>query len=351
MRFATPKRLVVGLRQDQKGARRQLELLCRPGCVLMLRRRFNALEPFKERLLAERTIIHIRLHLTSRPLELFDQFSRKGSRKKDGWREFRAYCLWIVGKSLWGPGPPEGDAGIPPRSARPASASAPNADPFLAVGHQTRYHFHQFSRPFDEVSGDLIEFLWVDDQSFWVLLGDVAGKSWLAHLVAQGLSGQWKSLAALPDMTPGNLMSLLQAQLETCLPDDLFIETVVARFDPTTVTVAPAGMIRVLVRGRDGAPVDLRELEGGLLGVKYDEPQVGHQVSWPFSPGDELAFASDGLYDQRFRLWTLQHAIVSMLASLARSGSLHQDILTVLRYAMDVAPPGDDISVATIRRL
>jgi len=64
-----------------------------------------------------------------------------------------------------------------------------------------------------------------------------------------------------------------------------------------------------------------------------------------------LAFASDGLYDQRFRLWKLSDAILSMLGSLARGGSLHQDILTVLRYAMDIAPPGDDISIATIRRL
>jgi hypothetical protein len=161
---------------------------------------------------------------------------------------------------------------------------------------------------------------------------------------------QWKSLATSPDLTPGDLMVLLQNLFKDRLPEGLFFDAVVARFDSNTVTVAPAGYARVLLRHGAHKEAELKCLGGGYLGIDYPVLQVGQQETWPFRPGDELTFATDGLYEHPLKGPQLGDVILGVLARVADGKSLHEDVLRALSYASCRDDPSDDISIATVRR-
>jgi serine phosphatase RsbU (regulator of sigma subunit) len=289
------------------------------------------------------TLHWIELFLRSHQPEEFNAFAGD----EGGWRQFRNYLLLKTAKLLlWD----VGGFGYPGHSSSPPQD--PNAA--SALGSQTRYEFLRYCRPLKRVPGDMIEFLWINDRSFWVLVADGTGHSWLPHLLAQGLSVFWKSVVASPDMTPGKLFVLLHEQLQTCLPDGFFFEAALARFDSASVTVALAGDICILVRqqgDRVARPRDLGERCGGWLGLAGADRQVGDQETWPFSPGDELTMASDGLFNQPFGEQRLRHTILGDLAAVAQGRSLHHDVLQILENALASNSPDDDISVATVRRL
>jgi hypothetical protein len=341
--------LVEGLHRQRDAAWKELDGLCRPGVVELVvdaRRRFKIDEGVD---LLSRHTLHWIEHfvLARRPAE-WDRFAGDD----DGWREFRAYLLLKAGKLfLWDLGPPSGGNSRPEQFNRLATFLA--GDPHgaaSALGCQGRYEFKRYCRPLKQVPGDLIDFLWLNDEALWVLVADATGKSWPAHLLVQGLAVQWKSLATSPDLTPGDLMVLLQNLFKDRLPEGLFFDAVVARFDSNTVTVAPAGYARVLLRHGAHKEAELKCLGGGYLGIDYPVLQVGQQETWPFRPGDELTFATDGLYEHPLKGPQLGDVILGVLARVADGKSLHEDVLRALSYASCRDDPSDDISIATVRR-
>ncbi len=351
MQFGTPKELVEALRSQRPAAWKQLDWLCRPVIVellIALRRRSEMEEDLDS--LTLNTLHWIELFLRSHTPEEFNEFAGDEA----GWRQFRNYLLLKTAKLLlWDLGRPPGVGSAP---GDPGQSTSPPQDPNAAsaLGSQTRYEFRRYCRPLKRVPGDMIEFLWINDKSFWVLVADGTGHSWLPYMLAQGLSVFWKSLVASPDMTPGKLFVLLQEQLQTCLPEGFYFEAALARFDSASVTVASAGDICILVR-QQGDPVarprELGELGGGWLGLEGVDRQAGHQQTWPFHPGDELTLASDGLSNQPLGEQRLGHTLLGDLAKAAQGRSLHQDVLQILEDALAGNSPCDDISVATVRRL
>ena len=350
MLFSTPRELVEGLHRQRDVAWRELDGLCRPGIVDLVadaRRRFEIIE--EADVLSQCTLHWIEHFVLRRRLVEWDQFG--GDER--GWREFRAYLLVKTAKLfLWDPGPLSVGNGKPEKPAKPGILLG--EDPHSAasaLGCLGRYEFKGYCRPLRQVPGDLIEFLWVNDESFWLLVADATGHSWPAHLLVQGLSVQWRSLATSPEITPGDVMVLLQNHFKGRLPEGLFFDAVVARFDPQTVTVAPGGRARVLLRHAAQKEAELKCFGGGLLGIDYPVLQVGQEETWPFVPGDELTLASDGLYEHPLKGPQLDEVILRVLARVGEGNSLHEDVLRALSYAMAQDVPCDDISIATVRRL
>ena len=354
MLFGSPRELVEGLHQQRDVAWKELAGLCRPGVVKIVvdaRRRFQIHSRYEVETLSQYTLHFIEHFVLARKPAEWDRFA--GS--EGGWREFRAYLLVTAKKKLFSrdPGPLPGGNGAPEEPGNPATSLAedPHHSAASALGCMGRYELKCFCLPVEQVSGDLIEFLWINDESFWLLVADATNHSWPAHLLVQGLSVQWKSAAASPEMTPGDLMVLLQNHFQGRLPDEKSFDAVVARFDCESVTVAPAGCARVLLRHGAGKGTELRVFGGGFLGMDFPVLQVGQEETWPFKPGDELTLASDGLYDHPLCGPQLSQVMLQVLDTVAEGKSLHEDALKALRYAMAQDVQCDDVSIATVRRL
>lgn len=350
MQFGTPRELVEALRSQRPAAWKQLDWLCRPvieGLLSAERERCGMEERLEQ--LTLHTLHWIELLLRSCEPEEFKGFAGD----EEGWLLFRNYLLVKTKKLfLWNLGPPPGDDGPGGPGQSVSSPGDPHAA--AALGSQTRYEFRRYCRPLKRVPGDLIEFLWINDESFWVLIADGTGDAWLPYLLVQGLSHLWKSLVASPDMTPGKLFLLLHEELQKCLPDGFFFEAALARFDPGTVTVACAGDISITVReqgDRGARSRDLGERCGGWLGLEGLDRKLEDQETWPFCPGDEITMASDGLFNQSAGQQRLRETIEDDLARVPQGNSLHHDVLQILENALTSNLPDDDISVATVRRL
>jgi hypothetical protein len=349
MQFGTPRELVEALRSQRPAAWRQLDWLCRPVVVRLLlaeRERCGMEEKLEQ--LTLHTLHWIELYLRSCKPEEFNQFA--GDEK--GWRLFRNYLLVKTKKLfLWSLGPPPSDVG----SGRPSPSGPSPGEPDAAsaLGCQTRYEFQRYCRPLKRVPGDMIEFLWINDKSFWVLVADGTGHSWLPYLLVQGLSVFWKSLVASPDMTPGKLFALLHEELQTCMPEGFYFEAALARFDSASVTIASAGDVWILVR-QQGDPVarprDLGDRGGVWLGLETHR-RLDDQATWPFNAGDEITLASDGLSNQPLGNQRLRETLPDGLGRTVQDGSLHRDVLQILDNALARNLPDDDISIATVRRL
>ena len=197
--------------------------------------------------------------------------------------------------------------------------------------------------PRDLVAGDLIEHA-VRGDTLWLLVADATGKSWPAHLVVSGVSSLWKSHDKSPDREPSDLLALLETQLVSHLPEGVFVEAVLGRFAPDGhAVICSAGGSTLLLRGPKGAPITLRQLSGSWLGLDI-EPRT--QESLTLEDGEEITFATDGLYDQPMGEKRCRDTILKILSRRPAAESLHRGVVDFFERARHDTPQFDDVAIA-----
>jgi sigma-B regulation protein RsbU (phosphoserine phosphatase) len=208
-----------------------------------------------------------------------------------------------------------------------------------------------YTRPANDVGGDLVDYLRIDGERACIVLGDVAGKGLPAALLMAKLQATIRALA--PEF--GSLAEI-GARVNTILVRDglpnRFATMVYLELRPGTgnVRVLNAGhMPPLVVRGDEMTELPRGSLALGLLPEATFEEQCVNLLD-----GDTLLVYSDGATeamnpegdffgDERLRalLPTTSHLPVAELGA---------SLVTAVRNFVGSARPHDDISFIVLRR-
>lgn len=346
--FATPGDLVDALSALQTAAGDYLDTLFEaPTRKVVQAQAARYSVAFSEDVLVIHALRWIALYLTAQGRLKWKDY---GSGESD-WGRF----VLVVMIGLWKhfASQPEGEAEVLELAQQLAVAGEGSDDRATAAEFDdgfTRYDVRCFARPLGSVSGDAVGLIW-NGRTLSVLVADGCGKSWPARLLVQGVYELWKAQAAQEPCDPPQILARIRHAAAQYLPEGLFVEAALARFQDNDVEVSSAGGARFLLGQGPGGAVMLREFSGYLLG-DLGYPQVREwQQRWDFFPGFELVMASDGLYDQKLGGSTLLRQSVRMLRDWAHVPTLHTVVVGLVENAIRTAQQNDDVTIITVRRL
>jgi serine phosphatase RsbU (regulator of sigma subunit) len=227
----------------------------------------------------------------------------------------------------------------------------------LAIARQTHESF--FAEPMEvpegfevglrleflrEVGGDYYLFSKLED-SFFLCLGDIAGKGVAAALFTAALSQN--VISALRDATDvGQLVRRVNRRMAEVLPDDRFVTLFACTFDASSLTYAIAGHERPLLLQATGGIHVLDDAVTAPLGISADTEIAVRTVE--FGQGDVLLAVTDGVTESPpFSLdpWRLQTVLTE------QAGRGVQAVCDrVVELLAEAAAIRDDVAIVCIRR-
>jgi serine phosphatase RsbU (regulator of sigma subunit) len=324
--------LVEALQRREAGAREQLWAWVREPVVRLMDKLISrhSLGQDCERLVVN-ALHAVEIHLRTRNTAEFEHLSVAA---------FRTAILLRLAKLAWSP-----------FGGRAGMTAGPDPLP-LCPGYESRTLF----RPAEQVGafwfgGDWFGGAVADDGSLWVMVADVTGHGYYAYLLASHLPLVWRQCWHSPadGRQPTDLLAAVHDVLEPCLPDGVYIEASLARLRADgAATVAPAGGTRVLLRQGEQGRVAVHGLAGSWLGLCRPDPES--QSSWSLAVGDELALASDGLYDQLSDYGAGRAGLDDAVAGVSDSETLFDGVGRLVNAALNRSPAGDDITMIALRR-
>jgi hypothetical protein len=331
-RYATPRELIEALHQRGRGARAQLGQFLRAPLGQLLGQFItrHGLDEDRDVLLLH-ALHAAETYARTLPLSTFERLS---------WPGLRAALLLHVAKVAF---QPHGGAVNGSRPGLPGPQSLPECPV---------YYSQTFSRPYERLGdhwfgGDWLTGRLAADGALWVLIADVTGHGYYAYLLASGLPAVWRRCwESLPDSTaPAEVLAAMHHFLGDCLPDGVFVECTLARLGPDgSVTVAPAGGTRLLLRQAGEARPRLLKLRGMWLGLH--PPSLEDQRRWSLAHHDELLLASDGVFDQ-----LADHGGAESVRLLeGASATLFDAVQELLNRSLAQGPQHDDLTMVLVRR-
>ncbi|MGA7162009.1 MAG: PP2C family protein-serine/threonine phosphatase [Bacteroidota bacterium] len=209
-----------------------------------------------------------------------------------------------------------------------------------------------YSRPANEVGGDLIDFLRQSENRFGLALADVSGKGLQAALIMAKLQATLKALA--PDYESiGKLITKLNSIVHRDGLPNSFASLVYAEISPDSGTLrfVNAGHLPPILLSAGG----LREMPkgGAALGLMgstvYEERQVELQV------GDVFFVYSDGLTEasnEQGDFFGSERLLKRLPLLRGRSPEeIGKSLLGEMDFFVKDAPPNDDVSLVILKRL
>lgn len=209
-----------------------------------------------------------------------------------------------------------------------------------------------FTRPANEVGGDLVDYLMIGEDRLGLALGDVAGKGLGAALYMAKLQSTLRAIAPNFDTFSDLGAAVNGIFIRDGLPDR-FISLVYLELEPE------AGQVRVLNAGHLPPWIvyadTLKEMPKGApaLGLMREAAFTEQRVA--LAPGDLLVVYSDGLTEARdeqkafFGDQRLKALLPSLRGLSAEAAGLRL-LDAVERFAGD-ARPSDDLSLIVLKRL
>lgn len=208
-----------------------------------------------------------------------------------------------------------------------------------------------YSRPANEVGGDLIDFLRQSENRFGVALADVSGKGLQAALIMAKLQATLKALA--PDYDSiGKLITKLNAIVHRDGLPNSFASLVYAEVasDSGTLRFVNAGHLPPIVLTVSGLQETQKgEPALGLMGsTVYAERQLELQS------GDVFLVYSDGLTEasnERGEFFGSERLLKRLPMLRGRSPEeIGKTLLGEIDFFVKDAPPNDDISLVILKR-
>lgn len=208
-----------------------------------------------------------------------------------------------------------------------------------------------YSRPANEVGGDLIDFIKLGGNRFAIALGDVSGKGLQAALIMaklqatlKALAPDFRSLAELVeklnvifyrDGLPNSFASLVFAEITSDSGSLRFVNA--GHYPPILIT---AGEPKEMQKG-DAAL-------GLMASVKYQELQVG------LGSGETFIIYSDGLTEarnERDEFFGVERLLTRLSSLKDRSPEeMGNALLGEVNFFARDASPNDDLSLVILRR-
>lgn len=207
-----------------------------------------------------------------------------------------------------------------------------------------------YTKPANEVGGDLVDYLHVDDDQLGIALGDVAGKGLGAALMMAKLQSILRAMAPVEDSLPQLGGAINETMRRDGLPDRFtsLVYLELAPFNSTVRLINAGHMPPVLVRKNSVETLPKGEPALGLMGgVTYTEHQRTLQ------PHDVLVIYSDGLTEARNTEGEFfgEERLRELLPDL--HGLTAQEAGMLLRVAAERfahnARPSDDLSLVIVR--
>jgi len=332
-RFATPGALVEALHNRVDGARARLwDLLRDPVRRLM------------EELKTRHHLEHKLDRMTEHALHAAETFVRTrppGEFVPMSVPAFRAAVLLQVAKQVV---QPFGDR----RNGVPAPDPLPESDAYLC---------RTLNLPYEKVGsfwfgGDWYGGRVANDGTLWVIVADITGHGYCAYLLANTLPSVWRACwsdGRLADAQPSDVLGAMHDLLQDCLPDGVYVECTLLRLGRDgSVTVAPAGGSRLVLRRRGADRVELRRLRGLWLGL--DRPLAEDQHACTLDEGDELIIGTDGAFDQLIDYEGSSAGLTDLIDGSLGTGDVLGTMQEMLQRALREHPQKDDITLVMMRR-
>lgn len=209
-----------------------------------------------------------------------------------------------------------------------------------------------YSRPANDVGGDLVDYLHVNDECLGVMLGDVTGKGLGAALLMAKLQASLRAI--VPDC-------VLLSDLGFRMNEIMFRDGISNRFATLVyIELKPnSGSLRFLNAAHcpiiriEGQTIEKLDPSSPLLGAFSESTFVEQQID--LRPGGKLVIYSDGLTEacndqDLFFGDDCLRKLMPELHALSAEASGKRLLAEVERFVGE-APQSDDISLVILRRL
>jgi serine phosphatase RsbU (regulator of sigma subunit) len=227
--------------------------------------------------------------------------------------------------------------------------------------HVPGWSFWLFTRSANEVGGDLVDFIRVNDIKCGVALGDVAGKGLRAALLMAKLQATLRALVA--DVTSlaefGTKLNQIFSRdsIPTIFASLVYFE-VQSDSESKPQPVADSGLVRVLNAGHfpplivRGTQVEKMERGGAALGILHSTTFAEQRIN--LQKGDSLFVCSDGLTEARNEAGDYfgERRLLELLPRLASlpTQELGERLLSEVDRFVGEARRNDDLSIVVLRR-
>jgi sigma-B regulation protein RsbU (phosphoserine phosphatase) len=223
------------------------------------------------------------------------------------------------------------------------------------------WSFWLFTRSANEVGGDLVDFIRVEENRFGVALGDVAGKGLRAALLMAKLQATLRALVGDVTSLAGLGTKLNQIFSRDTIPT-IFASLVYFEVQSDSETKPPpaadSGRLRVLNAGHfpplivRGARVEKMERGGAALGILHSATFVEQRTE--LQKGDLLFVYSDGLTEARNEAGDYfgERRLLDLLPRLASlpPQEIGERVLSETNRFVGEAKRNDDLSIVILRR-
>ena len=208
-------------------------------------------------------------------------------------------------------------------------------------------------QPSRQVSGDLYDFIKLQDGKLGVVIADVTDKGAPAAMVMATCRTLLRAASTGENQrSPGEVLALVNDLLLPDIPQNMFVTCFYAELDPATgrVTFANAGQNLPLMRSVDQVTeLMARGMPLGLMPeMTYEENEV------VVSPGDSLLFYSDGLveaHDPHGEMFGKDRVIDRVRNHPGGPALLDYLVESLIGFAGEDGAREDDVTLVTIKRL
>lgn len=215
----------------------------------------------------------------------------------------------------------------------------------------SNFELHAVLKPARAVGGDLYSYFMLDEQRFYVMVGDVSDKGIPAALFMARTVTLAKSLAAHAE-TPEQLLLMLNRELcrnnESCM----FVSLLCGLLDTTNgdLVMASAGHEPPVLWGKQ-APQLLQLDTGPALGLHEDAAYSSYRLR--LLPGETLLMHTDGITEATNNALEMygQERMLACLGRQAENGEIDpaSGLLADVEAFADGAAQADDITVLALQ--
>jgi len=205
-----------------------------------------------------------------------------------------------------------------------------------------------------QVGGDLYDYVLLDRDRLFFVVGDVSGKGVPAALFMAMTMTLFKATALASTAGPDAIMRRVNAELSRDNAGQMFVTAFCGILDPSTGSVdfANGGHEAPFVRRADGSVFRLAKTPGMALGVLEDADfEAGRHT---LAAGDALILFTDGVSeaantdDDLFTIGRIETALSAARRDASARG-LAEGLADDVRVFVGEAPQSDDLAILVVR--
>jgi phosphoserine phosphatase RsbU/P len=210
-------------------------------------------------------------------------------------------------------------------------------------------------KPADDVGGDLYDILAFDDDTFWVLVGDVSGhgiNSGLVMMMAQAAA--YGAIADNPKCSPKDVIAavnrVVHENVRMRMKRDDYLTLMAARYMGDGKFRA-AGAHQPIFITRGGGFIEIVESVGPWVGLSANPPGAV-EYEFKVAPGESICLVTDGILEAADKAGELfdQERLTALLGAVGNASA--PEVLRALFSAVEVfaANQVDDMTAVVLRR-